>query len=109
MWRSLTVLLLCCGGSALADQATDGKALLEANCGRCHAVAAGTESPRPQAPNLAIVLQSYPVERLETELGEGIRPKHPDMPQVRFSAGDIASIYRYLQGVAPDSEYRRPQ
>jgi cytochrome c len=109
MWRALVVLLLCCGGFARADQTTEGKALLETNCGRCHAVAAGAESPRPQAPNLAIVLQSYPVERLETELGEGIRPKHPDMPQVRFSPSDIASMYRYLHAEAPDSEYRRPQ
>jgi mono/diheme cytochrome c family protein len=109
MWRSLAALLLCCGSSALADQATDGKALLETNCGRCHAIAAGAESPRPHAPNLAIVLQSYPADRLEAELGEGIRSKHLDMPQVRFSPSDIANIYRYLHGETPDSEYRRPQ
>jgi hypothetical protein len=77
--------------------------------GQCKAAARRAQSPRPQAPDLAIVLQSYPVERLEGELREGIRPKHPDMPQVPFSPSDIASIYRYLHGEAPDSEYRRPQ
>jgi len=109
MRRLLVVVVLCCGGSALADQASDGRGLLERNCGRCHAVAPGAESPRPQAPNLAIVLQAYPAERLESELSEGIRPKHPDMPQVRFSPSDIASIYYYLHGKTPESEYRRPQ
>ena len=83
--------------------------MLETNCGRCHAVVPGAESPRQQAPNLTIVLQSYPAERLESELMEGIRPKHPEMPQVRFSPSDIASIYYYLHAKTPESEYRRPQ
>jgi cytochrome c len=109
MWRCVALPLLCCGGLALAGQASDGRALLERNCGRCHAVAPGTESPRQQAPNLTIVLQSYPAERLASELTEGIRPRHPEMPQVRFSPSEIASIYYYLHGKRPESEYRRPQ
>ena len=109
MWRYLALALLCCGKPAGAEEASDGRALLAANCGRCHAVDPSAESPRPQAPNLAIVLQSYPAERLQSELSEGIRPKHPDMPQVRFSPNEIASIHRYLHGKTPDLEYRRPQ
>ncbi len=108
MWRRLA-LLVCCVGSAQADPASNGKALLERNCGRCHAVVPGRESLRSGAPNLAIVLESYPLDRLQSELTEGIRPKHPEMPQVRFSPGEIASIYYYLHGKAPESEYRRPQ
>ncbi len=109
MWRYLALALFCCGKPAVAEEASDGKTLLAANCGRCHAIDPSAKSPRAQAPNLAIVLQSYPAERLQSELAEGIRPKHPDLPQVRFSAGEIASIYRYLHGKTPDSEYRRPQ
>ncbi len=108
MWPRLA-LLVCCVGSAQADPASDGRALLERNCGRCHAVVPGGESPRSGAPNLTIVLESYPLERLQSELAEGIRPKHPEMPQVRFLPGEIASIYYYLHGKAPESEYRRPQ
>ena len=109
MWRCVALFIICCGGSAHADQASDGKALLERNCSRCHAVAPGAESPRKEAPNLSIVLGSYPAERLQSELTEGIRPKHREMPQVRFSSDEIASIYYYLHGKMPQSEYRRSQ
>ena len=101
MWRCLALTIVCCGGSALADQASDGRALLVANCGRCHAVVPGAESPRKQAHNLSIVLQSYPAERLQSELAEGIRPRHRDMPQVRFSPSEITNIYYFLHGKAP--------
>ena len=109
MWRYLALVLLFCGKPALAEEASGGKALLATNCGRCHAVDPSAKSPREQAPNLAIVLQSYPAERRQSELSEGIRPKHPEMPQVRFSPNEIASIYYYLHGKPPESEYRRPQ
>jgi cytochrome c len=109
MWRCVALFIICCVGAAHADQASDGKALLERNCSRCHAVAPGAESPRKEAPNLSIVLESYPAERLQSELAEGIRPKHREMPQVRFSPSDIANIYYYLHGKTPESEYRRSQ
>ena len=107
--RCLALFMICCGGAAFAEQQNNGKAILEGNCGRCHAVAPGVESPRGGAPNLSIVLQSYPAERLRAELTEGIRPKHPEMPQVSFSSDDIASIYFYLHGKTPESEDRRQQ
>ena len=109
MWRCLALFMICCAGSAHADQASDGKVLLERNCGRCHAVVPSAESPRNGAPNLSIVLGSYPAERLQSELADGIRPKHPEMPQVRFSPSDVASIYYYLHGKTPESEYRKSQ
>jgi len=93
----------------LAAKISEGRAILERNCGRCHAVAAGDPSPLKEAPNLAIVLGSYPGERLEVELGEGIGSRHRDMPQIQFSAEEITSIYYYLHGEGPDSEGRRPQ
>jgi len=94
---------------SLAAESSDGRAILEKNCGRCHAVAPADASPLKEAPNLAIVLGSYPGERLELELGEGIGSRHRDMPQIQFSAEEITSIYYYLHGKEPDSEYRRPQ
>jgi cytochrome c len=93
--------------TGFAGEAADGKALLEKNCSRCHAVVAGAESPLKQAPNLWIVLGSYPHERLEAELAEGIGSRHREMPQIQFSAEEIASIYYYLHGKEPD--YRAPQ
>ena len=92
-----------------ATEAGDGKALLEKNCSRCHAVAAGLESPLKEAPNLWTVLGYYPSERLEVELGEGIGSRHREMPQIEFSDEEIAAIYHYLHDDAPDAEQRRSE
>ena len=83
--------------SALSAEDLSGKVLLERHCGRCHGLSAGAQSPLLQAPNLWTVLGSYPEERLEFELAEGIGSRHRDMPQVQFSVEEIASIKRYLQ------------
>ena len=98
----------CLLSPASATDAADGKALLEKNCSRCHAVAAGLESPLKGAPNLWAVLGYYLTERLELELAEGIGSRHRDMPQIQFSAEEITSIYYYLHSDAPDAEQRRP-
>ena len=105
----ICVALACYMRPGLAAESSDGRAILERNCGRCHAVAPGDASPLKKAPNLAIVLGSYPGERLELELAEGIGSRHRDMPQIQFSAEEITSIYYYLHGKGPDSEYRRPK
>ena len=84
MWRCLALFMIWCAGAAHADQASDGKALLERNCGRCHAVVPGADSPRNGAPNLSIVLESYPAERLQSELAEGIAPNIRRCPRCVF-------------------------
>ena len=92
------LMAVATSGSALADAASEGKAVLERNCGRCHGVAAGAQSPLSKAPNLWTVLRSYPVERLDFELAEGIGSRHADMPQIQFADEDITRIYYYLHG-----------
>lgn len=101
--------LACHIAPASAADAADGKALLEKNCSRCHAVAAGLASPLKGAPNLWTVLGNYPAERLEVEMGEGIGSRHREMPQIQFSDEEIASIYAYLHSDAPGAEQRRSQ
>jgi mono/diheme cytochrome c family protein len=88
--------MLAAPASSLAAEDPDGRALLEHHCGRCHALAADAQSPLAKAPNLAIVLASYPEERLEFELAEGIGSRHRDMPQVQFTTEEIAAIKHYL-------------
>jgi mono/diheme cytochrome c family protein len=55
-------------------------------------------SPIGLAPNLWEKLRTYPTERLEFELAEGIGSRHPTMPQVQFTAEEIAAIETYLAG-----------
>ena len=104
-WRIAAMVIVsfaCYGRPGLAAEASDGKVILERNCGSCHAVIAGAESPLKEAPNLWIVLGSYPGERLEVELSEGKGSRHREMPQIQFSAEEIASIYYYLHGKEGD-------
>jgi cytochrome c len=77
---------------------TEGKALLEGRCGRCHAVSAGAKSPLGSAPNLWDILRSYPPDRLDFELAEGMGSKHREMPQIQFTSEEIGSVRSYLEG-----------
>lgn len=98
----LFFVLDCLAASQVEVDAAKGKALLEKNCTRCHAVAADMQSPLKQAPNLWVVLGSWPSERLDIEMADGVAPRHPDMPRVEFSAEDIDNIYTYLHGRGPE-------
>jgi cytochrome c len=74
-----------------------GRALLQANCSRCHAIGSEGTSPHAQAPPFREVVKRYPPESLEEALGEGISSGHPDMPEFVFSPEDIGAVVAYLQ------------
>jgi mono/diheme cytochrome c family protein len=93
-----SLVLVFCSGQTQAADGSAGRAVLERNCGRCHALAAESRSPLAEAPNLWIVLRSYSPERLEFELAEGIGSRHRDMPQIQFTSDEIAGIEAYLAG-----------
>ncbi len=79
----LVLLSLGASGAAAADSAaSDGKALLGKNCGRCHAIEAKGDSPLPQAPPLREVYLKYPIDQLEEGFAEGMGSRHRDMPQI---------------------------
>lgn len=105
--RSLRYALCCLallsfgasGAIAANTEATEGKALLEQNCGRCHSLEATGASPLPQAPPLREVYLKYPIDQLEQGFAEGMGSKHRDMPQIQFSADQVAAILNYLGNV----------
>jgi mono/diheme cytochrome c family protein len=89
----------------------DGKALLEAKCGRCHSLDAKGESPLPQAPPLREVYLKYPIDQLEEGFAEGMGSRHRDMPQIQFSDEQVAAILTYLGGITgvdPATRVRSP-
>ncbi len=98
------------GACAAADSAAnDGKALLEKNCSRCHAIEAKGDSPLPQAPPLREVYLKYPIDQLEEGFAEGMGSRHRDMPQIQFSPDQVAAILDYLgsiTGVDPATRSR---
>jgi len=88
---------------------SEGKAILENNCGQCHSLGASGESPLPQAPPLREVYLKYPIDQLEQGFSEGMGSKHRDMPQIQFSSDQVAAILNYLgsiTGVDPATRAR---
>jgi mono/diheme cytochrome c family protein len=106
----LALLTLGTSGALAANlTANDGKAILEANCGRCHALEAKGESPLPKAPPLREIYLKYPIDQLEEGFAEGMGSKHRDMPQIPFSADQVAAILAYLGSITGVDPALRPR
>jgi len=85
--------------AASADDLAQGQALLQKNCGECHATDKTGESPLKQAPAFRTLGQRYPIESLEEALAEGIMSGHPAMPEFSFEADDVGAIIAYLKSI----------
>jgi mono/diheme cytochrome c family protein len=58
-----------------------GKALAEANCGRCHAIATASESHNRSAPAFQDLRRRYHMRSLRRPITRGIAAPHDQMPQ----------------------------
>ena len=76
-----------------------GQALVQRNCGMCHAIGPVGDSPNPLAPHFRELHERYPVEDLAEALGEGIIVGHPLMPELRFSSEEVTDIIAYLESI----------
>jgi len=85
------------GGGTLAQ----GRALIEANCARCHAFRQDDQSPHAAAPPFRVVVSRYPPQTLAEALAEGIVSGHPDMPEFVFDPPEIRAIIAYLDSLEP--------
>ncbi|MFN3172049.1 MAG: c-type cytochrome [Hyphomicrobiales bacterium] len=74
----------------------NGRALLEPNCGECHAIGMDEESPLQAAPAFGDIALAYDPEFLAEPLAEGIVTGHPDMPEFVFQPDEIDAIIAYL-------------
>ena len=103
--RLLTVGLLV-GLSATSNAATSsqlrsrGKALLQENCGRCHAIGATGSSPLKTATPMRDIYAKFAPRELQAELREGMVSRHREMPQIDFSDEDVDAILAYLYALA---------
>lgn len=94
---ALALMLLGHVHPALADSLTDhGKALVEVNCARCHAIGKTDKSSHPDAPAFRTLSKRYPITDLEEALAEGISTGHPDMPEWIASPDQIDAIIAYI-------------
>jgi mono/diheme cytochrome c family protein len=91
-------------GAARSGTETEGKAILENHCARCHSIGASGESLFHEAPPLREIYLRSPIEQLSQGLAEGMGSRHREMPQIQFSTEEVAAILDYLgsiTGIAP--------
>lgn len=98
----VAILIGCAPASAAGDAPSmvEGRALLAANCGVCHAIGGSGDSPNPQAPPFREVLRRYSADDLEESLAEGIVTGHEDMPVFELDPEAIADVVAYLDALA---------
>ncbi|MBZ9798489.1 c-type cytochrome [Mesorhizobium sp. ES1-4] len=80
-------------------QIAAGKALVETNCSRCHAVGLADKSTHPDAPPFRSLHRRYPIEDLQEALAEGISTGHPDMPEFVAKPDQIDAILTYIESL----------
>ncbi len=102
-FRLIAVLLFAAltTSAFAAGELERGKAILDANCSRCHATGAEGASPLAAAPPFRTLGARYPVSDLEEALAEGILTGHPEMPEFAFEPDEIDAIIAYLQSLQP--------
>jgi cytochrome c len=86
-------------GAMAEDDLERGRAILEENCSRCHAVDVEGASPLAAAPPFRTLGERYPIADLEEALAEGILTGHPAMPELSFEPADVAAIIAYIQSL----------
>jgi len=87
------------GVAAETDAVAEGRALLEKNCARCHAIGAEGESSHKEAPPFRVVVTRYPPDDLAEALAEGLVSGHPDMPEFVFEPNEVGAITAYLNAL----------
>ena len=75
-----------------------GKALLQENCSRCHAIGARGNSSLEGAPPMRTIYGR--LRELQAELRQGMVSRHRAMPQIEFSDEDVDAILAYLYALA---------
>lgn len=86
------------------DAIARGKALVQENCARCHAIGMEDSSSHEEAPPFRLVVTRYPPQDLAEALAEGISSGHPDMPEFVFEPADIDAIIAYLDSLTPRAQ-----
>jgi cytochrome c len=84
---------------ALDQEQQRGKALLETECARCHAVGKTGRSPNIDAP----LFRTFGEKLYDTNFGErlqtGLTTIHPDMPTFHFNRRDAEAAVNYLKSI----------
>ena len=83
--------------AADASPAERGRALVQANCASCHAVAESDAGTAKGAIAFRELHKKYPVEHLQEALGEGMSVGHPAMPEFKMTPQQVQDVIAYLK------------
>ena len=83
-----------------ANNIDKGKAFVERNCARCHAVGLDDDSHMPEAPPLRSLHTRYPIDSLTEAFAEGIVTGHPQMPQFQLDTHTISDMLAYIRSLS---------
>jgi hypothetical protein len=87
-------------GPASAQEPIDGRGLVEANCGFCHAIGKNDSSPNRSAPPLRTISQRFSLDELQEMLERGsLFAQHPQMPNFKIGRGAARAITIYLRSI----------
>lgn len=76
---------------------TEGRGLVEANCGKCHGVGEADASPHEAAPPFRDLSDNFPIDALEEAFADGrIYSGHPDMPEFIATPQQVGAIIAYI-------------
>lgn len=94
------VFLMFASPPASAQESVDGRALIEENCGVCHAVGKTDGSPNRLAPPLRTVGQRFSLDALQEMLEQGsLFAQHPQMPHFKIGRGAARAMTIYLRSI----------
>ena len=85
--------------AAVVPSAERGHALVQRDCGGCHAVEATGSSDFSPAPPFRTLHDRYPLDTLEEALAEGILSGHPAMPEYEYAPDQIADIIAWMKSL----------
>jgi tetratricopeptide (TPR) repeat protein len=79
----------------------EGKALVQTNCAKCHAVELQGSSSNPRAPEFRNLQRGYPILALREPLSRAIARPHDEMPTFILSDQDVDMIIAYINSLSP--------
>jgi mono/diheme cytochrome c family protein len=85
--------------SRAEDSVDRGRALVEVNCARCHAVGPSGESPLEGAPPFRTLGERYPIDALEEAFVGAIDTGHARMPVFEATQEQIDDILDYIASI----------
>jgi mono/diheme cytochrome c family protein len=76
-----------------------GRDVAVLRCSQCHALDGISHSPNPSAPPMAKLLERYDADMLASDLIEGIRVGHDEMPEFDLQVMEADALVAYLRSL----------